>query len=217
MKPIPLHPAAYIIDIAYLKTTTKLKPGIALSVVNAYIWICHEGFSPDIYFVSKRSIFVEYNPHRHAVVYGKDNVVFSTRDSRPSENCGGDTVLWSFETQKSSLHTGFSSQGIAFCTSGRILISLWNNEIGDHNRGTVIALCSSFAEVEGFQIFMDINRPLLVWSTYLKENGNSDICVSDVGSVVVTDAGGMLCFRFCGASRRNLTACVAILCAISAL
>ena len=35
-----------------------------------------------------------------------------------------ETVLWSFETQRSSLHTGFSPQGIAFCTSGRILISL---------------------------------------------------------------------------------------------
>ena len=196
--------------------TIPLHPVITLSVVNAYM-DCHEGYSPDIYFVSKRSNFVEYNHHKHAIVYGKDNVVFSTRDSRPSENCAGDTVLWSFETQRSLLHTGFSPQGIAFCTSGRILISLWNNDIGDHNRGTVIALCSSFAEVEGFQIFMDINRPLLVCPTYLKENGNSDICVSNVGSVVVTDAGGMLCFRFWGASRRNLTACVAILCAISAL
>ena len=51
---------------------------------------------------------------------------------------------------------------------------------------------------------MDKNRPLLVSSTYLKENGNSDICVSDVGSVVVTDAGGMLRFRYLGTSRRNI-------------
>ena len=51
---------------------------------------------------------------------------------------------------------------------------------------------------------MDKNRPLLVCSTYLKENGNSDICVSDAGSVVVTDAGGMLRFRYLGASRRNI-------------
>ena len=134
-------------------------------------------------------------------MYGKDNVVFSTRDSRPSENCGGDTVLWSFGTQRTSLHTGFSPQGIAFCTLGRILISLWNNEMGDHNRGNVIALSSSFAEVECFQIIMDKNRPLLVCPTYLKENGNGDICVSDVGSVVVRNAGGMLRFRYRGASR----------------
>ena len=86
-----MHPAAYIVDIAYLKTTEKLKPRIALSVGNTYS-DCHESYSPDIYFVSKRSLFVEYNPHKHAIVYGKDNVVFSTRDSRPSENSGGDTV-----------------------------------------------------------------------------------------------------------------------------
>ena len=91
IKHIPMHPAAYIVDIAYLKTTEKLKPGIALSVVNTYS-DCHESYSPDIYFVSNRSLFVEYNPHKHAIVYGKDNVVFSTRDSRPSENSGGDTV-----------------------------------------------------------------------------------------------------------------------------
>ena len=200
IKPIPMHPAAYIVDIAYLKTTEKLKPGIALSVVNTYS-DCHESYSPDIYFVSNKSLFVEYNPHKHAIVYGKDNIVFSTRDSRPSKNSGGDTVLWSFGTERSSLHTGFSPQGIAFCKLGRILISLWNNEIGDHSRGKVIALSSSFVEVEGFQIFMDKNRPLLLCPTYLKENGNGDICVSDVGAVVVTDAGGMLCFRYRGASR----------------
>ena len=51
---------------------------------------------------------------------------------------------------------------------------------------------------------MDKNRPLLVCPTYLKENGNSDICMSDVGSVVITDAGGMLRFRYWGASRRNI-------------
>ena len=73
--------------------------------------------------------------------------------------------------------------------------------MGDHNRGKVIALSSSFAEVGGFQIFMDKNRPLLLCPTYLKENGNGDICVSDVGAVVVTDAGGMLRFRYRGASR----------------
>ena len=52
-----MHPAAYIVDIAYLKTTEKLKPGIALSVVNTYS-DCPESYSPDIYFVSKRSLFV---------------------------------------------------------------------------------------------------------------------------------------------------------------
>nr|XP_022312589.1 LOW QUALITY PROTEIN: tripartite motif-containing protein 2-like [Crassostrea virginica] len=55
----------------------------------------------------------------------------------------------------------------------------------------------------GFEIFMDKNRPLLVCPTYLKENGNGDICVSDVGAVVVTDAGGMLRFQYQGTSRNS--------------
>ena len=118
-KSIPMHPAAYIVDIAYLKTTEKLKPGIALSVVNTYS-DCPESYSPDIYFVFKRSLFVEYNPHKYAIVYGKDNAVFSTRDSGPSENSGEVTVLWSFGTERSSSHIGFSPQGIAFCKLGSV-------------------------------------------------------------------------------------------------
>ena len=50
---------------------------------------------------------------------------------------------------------------------------------------------------------MDKNRPLLVCPTYLKENGNGDICVSDVGAVVVTDAEGMLSFRYQETSRNS--------------
>uniref|UniRef100_K1P9E2 Uncharacterized protein n=1 Tax=Magallana gigas TaxID=29159 RepID=K1P9E2_MAGGI len=48
---------------------------------------------------------------------------------------------------------------------------------------------------------MDKNIPLLICPTYIAENGNGDICVSDVRAVVVTDAGGMLRFRYQGNTR----------------
>ena len=124
------------------------------------------------------------------------------KDIFSHQSGGGNTYIWSNKTVEPSLHTRFSPQGIAVCKLGWILISLWNNEIGDRSIGMVVAWSSRENRlVENFQIFMDKNRPLLVCPTYLKENGNGDICVSDVGAVVVTDAGGMLRFRYRGASR----------------
>lgn len=53
------------------------------------------------------------------------------------------------------------------------------------------------------QISMDKNQPLYICPTYIAENGNGDICVSDVKAVVVTDAGGMLRFRYKGNFRES--------------
>lgn len=50
---------------------------------------------------------------------------------------------------------------------------------------------------------MDKNRPLYVCPTYIAENGNRDICVSDVRAMVVTDACRMLRFRYEGNSSSN--------------
>ncbi|XP_078327598.1 uncharacterized protein LOC111117709 [Crassostrea virginica] len=151
-------------------------------------------------FMSGTRVFrFEQRQHHDDFLHGYANKVFCT-----SKRFGQDKkVVWSHTTQESSFQTGFSAQGIAVCKSRNILISLWNNEIGKRSIGKVIALTSIFRMVEGFQIFMDKNRPLLVCPTYLKENGNGDICVSDVGAVVVTDAGGMLRFRYQGTSRNS--------------
>lgn len=90
---------------------------------------------------------------------------------------------------------GFTPQGIAVRKSGGILICLWNNEIGPHSYGKVI-----LGGDNNFQIFTDKNNPLYICPSYIAENGNGDICVSDVRAVVVTDAGGMLKFRYQGYS-----------------
>lgn len=88
----------------------------------------------------------------------------------------------------------YSPQGLTVLESGDILICLWNNKVGLQSLGKVISIDW------GIEIFTDKNRPLYVCPTYIAENGNRDICVSDVNAVVVTDAGGMLRFRYQGNS-----------------
>lgn len=88
----------------------------------------------------------------------------------------------------------FTPQGIAVSKMGGELICLWNNEIGKKSFGKVVKTN------DDFEIFTDKNRPLYVCPTYIAENSNGDICVSDVRAVVVTDAGGMLRFRYQGNS-----------------
>ncbi|XP_078330744.1 uncharacterized protein LOC144624709 [Crassostrea virginica] len=81
--------------------------------------------------------------------------------------------------------------------SETILICLWNNRVNERSLGKVVSVD------ERFEIFTDKNKPLFICPTYIAENGNGDICVSDVGAVVVTDAGGMLRFRYQGISANS--------------
>ncbi|XP_062591580.1 uncharacterized protein LOC134253080 [Saccostrea cucullata] len=81
--------------------------------------------------------------------------------------------------------------------SGAILISLWNHQMHKRLLGKVVKL-SKFGK-KHFEIESDKNRPLFICPTHIAENGNGDICVSDVNAVVVTDAGGFLRFRYTGA------------------
>ena len=92
---------------------------------------------------------------------------------------------------------------IAVCKSGKVLLSPWNNEIGERSVGKVISIKPGYPIEECVQIFTDKNLPLLVCPTYIAKNRNGDICVSDVGAVVVTDAGGILRFRYQGTSRNS--------------
>uniref|UniRef100_A0A8W8NTS0 Tripartite motif-containing protein 2 n=1 Tax=Magallana gigas TaxID=29159 RepID=A0A8W8NTS0_MAGGI len=107
--------------------------------------------------------------------------------------------IWPENVEKSTT-TGlppkyqFIPQGIALSKTGGELICLWNKEIGKNSFGKVLKTN------EDFEIFSDKNCPLYVCPTYIAENGNGDICVSDVRAVVVTDAGGMLRFRYQGNS-----------------
>ena len=118
-------------------------------------------------------------------MHGNGTVVFITYiegEGRIESSDGG--KVWPSGPRKSPLDTRFSPQGIVVCKSGDILISPWNNEIADRSIGKVISMTCTFQLAGSFEIFMDKNRPLLVCPTYLKENCNDGICVSDVGAVV---------------------------------
>ena len=88
-------------------------------------------------------------------------------------------------------------QGMVATRSGFFLICLWNNRVGERSLGKVVS------DNGRLNIFTDKNQPLFICPTYIAENGNGDICVSDVGAVVVTDAGGMLRFRYQGISANS--------------
>ncbi|XP_062583824.1 uncharacterized protein LOC134245564 [Saccostrea cucullata] len=91
----------------------------------------------------------------------------------------------------------YTPNGLAVCRSGAILVSLWNHQVHDRSLGKVIKVSSGGSKA--LEIETDKNRPLFICPTYIAENGNEDICVSDVNTVVVTDAGGFLRFRYTAA------------------
>ncbi|XP_062609597.1 tripartite motif-containing protein 3-like [Saccostrea cucullata] len=100
-------------------------------------------------------------------------------------------------TSPELLH-GYTPNGLAVCKSGAILVCLWNHQVHEQSLGKVIKL-TNFG-IKFFEIETDKNRPLFTCPTYITENGNEDICVSDVNAVVVTDVGGLLRFRYKGLS-----------------
>lgn len=153
--------------------------------------------------------------HRHSnyiYIYGNKNSVVKEQsmfegfyNDWPSlRKTDNPVVLWGENdklrqgVQKSPLGCSpifdYSPQGLTVLESGDVLICLWNNKVGLQSSGKVISIDW------GFEIFTDKNRPLYVCPTYIAENGNRDICVSDVNAVVVTDAGGKLRFRYQGNS-----------------
>lgn len=152
-------------------------------------------FSPSGLYITFRKPFDEYSVY-YDFIYGTDNSVFSS-----SRHHGAYKIWPKVAIDEDNLidlgslpRQGFSPQGIETRKSGGTLICLWNNEVGQRSCGKVIVIDGN----PDFQIFTEKNTPLFVCPTYIAENGNGDICVSDVRAVVVTDAGGMLRFRYQG-------------------
>jgi hypothetical protein len=91
---------------------------------------------------------------------------------------------------------GYTPNGIAQNKSRFYWVCLWNHFLGENSHGLVVKLNGLGETV--FEIESIKNTPLFTCPTYVAENGNEDVCVSDVGAVVVTDKVGMLRFRYTG-------------------
>lgn len=178
LKTIPLKQRVYVFDISL-----NQKRDLGISVVK-------NGQSLPVRF---------YSPYGLYIALQDETLICATKDSVLK----GGAIFWPvLRTYNNPLILaagcspvlGYTPQGITVCKSGDILVCLWNNEIGDRSLGKVISV------IEDFQISTDKNHPLYICPTYIAENGNGDICVSDVRAVVVTDAGGMLRFRYQGNS-----------------
>ncbi|XP_062606764.1 tripartite motif-containing protein 3-like [Saccostrea cucullata] len=94
--------------------------------------------------------------------------------------------------------TGFKPHGLAQCGSGRLLVCLWNQKPREKSQGKVCKLFVNDTMQQICEYEYDKSTPLFKCPTYITENGNGDICVSDEGAVVVLNEVGMLRFRYKG-------------------
>lgn len=187
---IPLGQRLYTIDICYSGNNE-----LCISAANSDASCKKDGvkrFSPSGMYIT----FDERNSSHYDFIYGTEDSVFSFNTDEnyeiriwPEACVEEDPIAFGSLPKQ-----GFSPQGLAVRKSGGILICLWNNKVGPQSYGKVIVTGGK----SNFQIFTDKNIPLYVCPTYIAENGNGDICVSDVRAVVVTDAGGMFRFRYQG-------------------
>lgn len=135
----------------------------------------------------------QYNDDPLVTAFGNCYSVY--RHDKPENR---NTVVWSKNEEEgenqnnSELPEGFVIQGILDHREHGTLVCLWNKEFDEKSFGKV------FCIENGFEIFADKNRRLYVCPTYIAENRNGDICVSDTNAVVVTDALGVFRFRYEG-------------------
>ncbi|XP_062588243.1 protein lin-41-like [Saccostrea cucullata] len=140
-----------------------------------------------IILLENQSIFYIKDVRQHSYkIYYEDNI----------------NTIW---PRSSDIYIRYSPTRIALCKNNAILICLWNHQVQERSMGKVVK--TSFEKIRTivsdgafFEIESDKDKPLFRCPTYIAENGNEDICVSDVNTVVVTDAGGLLRFRYKGLS-----------------
>lgn len=78
-----------------------------------------------------------------------------------------------------------------------------NNKVDKKSHGKRILTRSGAYWQSNVEFFSNKNEPLYVYSTYLAENDNGDICFLEVKAVVVKDVGGILRFRYQGNSSES--------------
>lgn len=195
LRTISLNQQFYIIDIAYSDRDT----------------VCLSVCADQIFYASPKNINIEIKPFRivlptgsyinygdSTIYYINDNIVNACSCTSSYLSINGLKLL----QNKADVNL-FQTHGIAVCKSGYILVCQWNRKFKDQSAGKVVKIQYIDDNRSGIvmEIESDKNQPLYICPTYIAENGNGDICVSDVRTVVVTDAGGMLRFRYQGNSR----------------
>ena len=211
---IPLQQNQYIADLTYAGNgnigisvkSTAIRKGLDPSLRLPYFSKKKHDSTIVAKIISCNGDYLGFGDSWQSLSHGVVEYVTKVywRDSFPDDGkrfIGKDELelqqIWPSVENKSDRNGDFIAQGIVVTRSGTLLICLWNNSIGERSLGKVIAW------YEDFEIFTDKNQPLFICPTYIAENGNGDICVSDVGAVVVTDAGGMLRFRYQGISANS--------------
>lgn len=185
----------YIIDIAYSNYGT-----VCLSVTNtSRVSIRSRSFlsrMQDVKVIVPTGSYIDVSPIGHGDV---DEHFFFDKTERVCSSQLGFTNVGKPSSFITYLNDNqLKPHGIAISKSGGILMCLWNRKYSDQSAGKVVKLYQYYEIV--LEIESDKNIPMFVFPSYKAENGNGDICVSDVRTVVVTDAGGMLRFRYQGNS-----------------
>ncbi|XP_061180818.1 uncharacterized protein LOC133189465 [Saccostrea echinata] len=177
----------YITDLKYVN-----KGKVCVSVVNKLHekpFLYHRGDSISCFSTYGSCLCFTWREYPEDIIY-----IFSdNRSLILYDKLRNKKRIW---PQSGELSTEYTPSGIAACKSQAILVCLWNHQVHERSLGKVLKL-SIWGE-KFFEIETDKNRPLFICPTYITENGNEDICVSDVNAVVVTDAGGFLRFRYRG-------------------
>ncbi|XP_062605101.1 uncharacterized protein LOC134266907 [Saccostrea cucullata] len=184
----------YVVDVKYAGNG-----GVCVSVVNSKVTrnINPQDSSIRHFFFGESCLpFMDESTER-IILLNKQSLFYRYIDedytySRPFERT---SIIF---PQQSNVSKEYSPTRIALCNDNAILICLWNQQVLERSMGKIIKI--SFEGEIFFELETYKNKPLFTCPTYIAENGNGDICVSDVNVVVVSDAGGLLRFRYRGIS-----------------
>lgn len=191
LRTISLGEHFYINDIAYSEKGT-----VFLSVINHLYNIPSVPIGMNgVRILLPTGSYINYKYSQF--YYIEDNIVNSCSPSDCTVKIKAPKIL-----QNEADKQIFQTHGIAVNKSGFLLICQWNRRFKEQSAGKIIKLryINNHRNEIAMEIESDKNNPLYVCPTYIAENDNGDICVSDVKAVVVTDAGGMLRFRYQGNS-----------------
>lgn len=192
LRTISLNQHFYIIDIAYSDRDTVCLSVCADQLYGSNVIIK----KTPVRFVLPTGSYINYG---HSTFYYINyNIVNACSCTDSYLNINRPNLL-----QNKADENFFQTHGIAVCKSGYILVCQWNRKFKEKSAGKIVKI--QYIAGNRNDIVMEIesdkNQPLYICPTYIVENANGDICVSDVRTVVVTDAGGMLRFRYHGNSR----------------